>query len=329
MIALESGECWAELESWADDALQRGITLDDRIAAGWGALALGSLCHSQGRFLDARRWLAEAELQLEHHDSIGLLAITNSLQVGVACFTGDLDSIEPALQRCRAALSGRDPLPNQLPYFIRAEAWATSALGDPPRAQQMFLDGATRVSAMPVYAARLAYEAMRAGASARRLAPQLIALEQRCDARLVAAYAAHASALAADDGRALLAVADEMQDIGALRYATEAAAHAASAFAREGRQDSARQAAARCRELIAPGQGGIAPPIEGVDTATVALTPRETQIVQLASRGLSNAQIADQLVLSTRTVESHLYRAMQKLGINDRRQLNPHSHAAR
>jgi DNA-binding NarL/FixJ family response regulator len=38
---------------------------------------------------------------------------------------------------------------------------------------------------------------------------------------------------------------------------------------------------------------------------------------------LSNAEIADQLVLSVRTIESHLYRAMQKLGIDDRRKLLP------
>ncbi|MBV9337656.1 MAG: helix-turn-helix transcriptional regulator [Solirubrobacterales bacterium] len=174
---------------------------------------------------------------------------------------------------------------------------------------------------MPIYAARLTYEALRAGASAPRLAPMLAVLSERCDARLVAAYAAHAAALGARDGEALLAIVDEMEAIGALRYATEAAAHAASAFAAAGRQDSARRAATRSRELLARGEGGIPPPIEGVDGAAISLTKRERQLVELAARGLSNAQIADRLVLSTRTVESHLYRAMQKLGVSDRRDL--------
>ena len=43
--------------------------------------------------------------------------------------------------------------------------------------------------------------------------------------------------------------------------------------------------------------------------------------MELASKGLTNAQIADRLVLSVRTVETHIYRAMQKLGVSDRREL--------
>jgi DNA-binding NarL/FixJ family response regulator len=51
------------------------------------------------------------------------------------------------------------------------------------------------------------------------------------------------------------------------------------------------------------------------------LTPQELQIVQLATRGLSNRAIADQLYLSRRTVESHLYRVFPKLGVSSRAQL--------
>jgi DNA-binding NarL/FixJ family response regulator len=62
------------------------------------------------------------------------------------------------------------------------------------------------------------------------------------------------------------------------------------------------------------------PQIEGVDDAAVELTPRKAQMVELAARGLTNMEIADRLVLSRRTVETHIHRAMRKLGINDRRE---------
>lgn len=149
----------------------------------------------------------------------------------------------------------------------------------------------------------------------------LQALARRCDAPLTAAYAAHATARVDDDGDALVAVVEVMEEIGALRYATEVAADAAGAFHRAGYQDSARRAATRARELHARGQGGAMPAIVGLDDAATSLTSRERQLVDLASRGLSNAQIADRLVLSVRTVESHLYHAMQKLGVSNRQDL--------
>ena len=51
------------------------------------------------------------------------------------------------------------------------------------------------------------------------------------------------------------------------------------------------------------------------------LTPRELDVLRLLARGLSNAEIAAQLVLSVRTVETYVYRAMQKLGVSNRRDL--------
>jgi DNA-binding CsgD family transcriptional regulator len=322
-IALESGEGWAELESWASAAVAHAVRLGDRTAAGSGALALGGLRFSQGRFTDASRWLAEAELQLEHRDAVGLLAIVNSMQVGVACFTGRIDAIEPALRRCETAAGADGPLPSQLPYVARARGWALLGRGDLPRAQAALLDAAAQLTETPVYAARLTYEALRAGAPARRLAPRLQHLARHCDGRLTAAYAAHAVALAARDGDALWTVADQMEGIGAVRYATEAAAHTATAYLATGRADAARRAAARCERLHADGQGGLMPPIDGLVPRAVTLTARERQLIDLASGGLSNVEIADRLVLSVRTVESHLYRAMHKLGVTSRRDLPP------
>jgi DNA-binding CsgD family transcriptional regulator len=52
-----------------------------------------------------------------------------------------------------------------------------------------------------------------------------------------------------------------------------------------------------------------------------ALSAQELQIARLAATGLTNAEIAQQLYLSPRTVGSHLYRIFPKLGISSRGQL--------
>ncbi|GIE35109.1 DNA-binding response regulator [Actinoplanes italicus] len=59
---------------------------------------------------------------------------------------------------------------------------------------------------------------------------------------------------------------------------------------------------------------GAAPAGTGLDL----LTARETEIVRLLAHGLSNAEIADELVVEVSTVKSHLSRAMAKIGTRDR-----------
>lgn len=319
--ALEGGEGWEELEDWAPEALSWSVRLGDHAAAGMAALALGGLRLREGRFTDARRWLAEAELHLEQRDAVCMLSAVAALQVGAAWQLGEGAEVGLALERFHAMIGDDDPLPIQVPYVSMAEGWAALAQGDVRRAQRVLLDGATEVAGKPIYAARLSYEALRAGAPARRVADTLTAAAERSDSCLISAAAAHARAVAAGDGGALLDVAEVLERIGAVRNACEAAADAARIFLATGRQDSARRAAARSRALFIPGQGGWLPTIEGLDEAEVSLTRRESQLVDLAAHGLSNAQIAERLVLSIRTVESHLYRAMQKLGVNDRHQL--------
>jgi ATP/maltotriose-dependent transcriptional regulator MalT len=58
-------------------------------------------------------------------------------------------------------------------------------------------------------------------------------------------------------------------------------------------------------------------------TGQLGLTPQELQVARLAAQGLSNRDIAAQLLLSPRTVGYHLYKAYPKLGVTSRSQLDP------
>lgn len=51
------------------------------------------------------------------------------------------------------------------------------------------------------------------------------------------------------------------------------------------------------------------------------LTPREIEVMTLMARGLSNREIADQLVLGETTVKTHVARIFTKLGVRDRAQV--------
>jgi DNA-binding NarL/FixJ family response regulator len=55
------------------------------------------------------------------------------------------------------------------------------------------------------------------------------------------------------------------------------------------------------------------------------LTPRQREVLQLAAEGKTNAEIAERLNISQRTVENHRASLMQRLGLRNQTQLIRHA----
>lgn len=150
----------------------------------------------------------------------------------------------------------------------------------------------------------------------RRHADRITAVE----GALVADTFKHVSAVALGDGPALLANAERLTEAGKYGLALAALTAAAESFTESGDDASAARARERHRRL----RDTLPPDTFDANrfrTTYVELTARELEVARYAAAGLTNQQIADELILSVRTVESHLHRVMRKTGVERRQHL--------
>jgi len=83
----------------------------------------------------------------------------------------------------------------------------------------------------------------------------------------------------------------------------------------QGRSMTPRQA------LAAKGQKSLSPPtvpVRSAPTYPAGLTTREVEVLRLLADGLTDVQIADKLILSPRTVHSHISTIYSKAGVTSR-----------
>jgi len=153
-----------------------------------------------------------------------------------------------------------------------------------------------------------------------RSARRALDLAEQVDGAWSAAIGAHATAVLSGETADHESAAVAFGDMGFSLVAAELWSGVSVARQREGLPAKAAEAARRAEQLAQLCEGAQTDALSRL-RPPVPLTRREREIAGLAANGATNAQIGEELSVSTRTVESHLYAAFAKLGISDRNQL--------
>ncbi|MFE4173832.1 LuxR C-terminal-related transcriptional regulator [Streptomyces sp. NPDC056909] len=280
---------------------------------------MGEVTLAQGRPVSALRWLREAHAGLERFGHAGGFEYACLIHlVRALALTGDLAAGRDAMAEL---LAGQHPTLLFLrPDMLLAQAWMAAAEGASSTAKAF----AHEAASVAVATGQLAHEVLALHTALcfgdRSVAGRLAELATRVDGPRARAAAAHAAALAADDGDALRAAASQLEGMGDLLAAADAAAHAATAYARRGRRSAVHTAVAQVQRLSGRCEGARTLATR-VGIQPLPLTDREREIATLAAQGMSNREIAARLVVSVRTVEGHLYRVNSKIGTTSRAEL--------
>jgi DNA-binding CsgD family transcriptional regulator len=276
----------------------------------------------------------------------------------VATYRGNFPEVISSIEQALAAMSAEVPLPWQVParlLLARAyaalgrkddaervladaaehtgpfvalhepqrtisKAWLAAAKGMERRALELALlaaDDAHRAGQYAVEAEAL-HHAARFGD--RTVADRLAALTDKVHGEVVALQARHAAAVAAADPGSLDAASADFEEAGFLLSAADSAAQAATLHDSAGERRKSLESSARALRL-ADQCGGAATPAIKAAARPLPVTAREREIAELIGAGLTNKEIAEQLTLSIRTVEGHVYRACFKLDVADRDEL--------
>ena len=266
---------------------------------------LGIVASRRGRLQTAVRLLHEAASGVSSRRFPYTVPLVGELAVALAGL-GRTTEGQDVLAEAHGVPGG--PLTG---WLWAAQVWIAGVEGRVTRATE--LAGEERPAASPSDHLRALHTAVRLGVGR----PVLEAIERvaaTIQGPFAVACVAHARALAAGDGAGLDEAAGRFAELDHLLLSAEAYAQACSAHRAAGHTGAAGWSASRSR-VAASSCEGAETPASGLLERTGELTPREAEIAALAAGGLTSKAIADQLVISVRTVNNVLHAVYAKLGI--------------
>ena len=282
------------------------------MAVGWATLMRGEVLTAISRFEDA---IALAP----RDDRIGIRTIA-LIGLGWAhTWNRDVEGAIMALDEAeRAAASGARWFDS---CATIGRAWIAATVGDEREARHLFDQVANNSEQRGLLPYGIfALHAFARLDRAKAVEARITALAAKVDGPLAPAAAAHTHALVEDDPVALDACCEQFIQLNMWLLAAECAAATARAHDTRGAAAAAEAARARCDSLVGRCEGARPITLERLQT-TSTLTARERQIARLAALGRTTRDIADQLNVSVRTIDSHLAHTYNKLGVNSRQEL--------
>ena len=208
--------------------------------------------------------------------------------------------------------------------ILQARAWTAAAHGDLAHARA-FLDKAATLgrSTGDLIGQAAALHGLARLGHATKVSAELNDLAPLIDGDLAPARAAHTRALATGNAQQLHTASTAFESMGAGLLAAEAAADEALLWRHRGDQRQEAAAKLRATGLAADSQDVHTPALQAIGERGKRdlLTRAERKAATLAAAGRTNREIAEELFLSVRTIESQLHSTYEKLGIIGRRQL--------
>lgn len=300
------------------------------VSSAMGAAVAGLATLGRGDSMRAVQLLGQA---VEEFDVLGYPVLCYRFGMVLAQAHAELGHVSDARAALRMVERCRHPSFGFVePDRLVSQAWLLAATGATSRAIAVSLEAAHYAEKHHQYAREVVCLQTATQFGDTSCSERSATLADILDSPRATALALFAAAMNAHDGEALSEVSYHFESLGDLAAAADAAAHAAVVFRRVDLAGSALTQANRAQALAHQGGGLTTPALREIADLRVPLTRREREIVTLVAQGLTNKEVAETLVMSVRTVEGHLYRAMTKIGARDRHHLaelmrNPESPA--